>query len=248
MNAAKATVSLVRGAQRVYSRKWSFLAAFVLVLLLTVQVCVATGFIPDASNNSNTVVATAATSELNLNDSPLAAVVPLTDTNSESADAGVAAPVNGTLNMNGELPTKIVIPSIGVNTLVTNPDTLDVNSLDNYLSYSAARYPTSATLDQQGNVIIFGHSSYLPVVLNQHYKTFDGIQNLKAGDLIDVYSNTNEYVYAVTSEQKESELTDSIPLTTTGHTLTLSTCDSFTTKTDRFIVTATLVSSSALGN
>lgn len=244
MNAAKATVSLVRGAQRVYSRKWSFLAAFVLVLLLTVQVCMAVGFVPDSIDASSTAVATVATSNLNLNNSALVAAVPLTD----SDDSGVAAPVNGALNMNGELPTKVVIPEIGVNTPVTNPDTLDVNALDSYLSYSAARYPTSATLDQQGNVIIFGHSSYLPVVINQHYKTFDGIQNLKAGDLIDVYSATNEYVYSVTSEQKESELSDAIPLTTTGHTLTLSTCDSFTTKTDRFIVTATLVSSSPLGS
>lgn len=204
----------------------------------------ATGFVPD-NIAPNTAVATAAASGVTLENSPIIAGVPLTNAANNS---GVSANTNGALNMNGELPTRVVIPSIGVNTLVTNPDTLNVDALDSYLSYSAARYPTSATLDQQGNVIIFGHSSYLPVVINQHYKTFDGIQNLKPGDLIDVYSATNEYVYSVDTEQKESELTDGIPLTTTGHTLTLSTCDSFTTKTDRFIVTATLVSSSPLGS
>jgi len=98
-------------------------------------------------------------------------------------------------------------------------------------------------------VIIFGHSSYLPVVINQHFKTFDGIQNLKSGDLIYVYSGQHEFTYSVTGEQKESVLSNyAIPLTTSGHTLTLATCDSFTQKTDRFIVTATLVSSSPLGS
>jgi sortase (surface protein transpeptidase) len=59
---------------------------------------------------------------------------------------------------------------------------------------------------------------------------------------------TKEYVYAVTSVQQESAASnDSIPLTTTGHTLTLATCDSFGKKTDRFVVTSTLVGSYALG-
>jgi LPXTG-site transpeptidase (sortase) family protein len=244
MNAAKKTAAFIQAIQRASDRKWSFLVVFLVVLFVTVEVCMATGFVPD-NIAPNTAVATAAASGVTLENSPIIAGVPLTNAANNS---GVSANTNGALNMNGELPTRVVIPSIGVNTLVTNPDTLNVDALDSYLSYSAARYPTSATLDQQGNVIIFGHSSYLPVVINQHYKTFDGIQNLKPGDLIDVYSATNEYVYSVDTEQKESELTDGIPLTTTGHTLTLSTCDSFTTKTDRFIVTATLVSSSPLGS
>ncbi len=244
MNAAKATASFIRSVQSVYSRKWSFLGVFLLVLLVTVRICVLTGFIPNAPD---TAVATAATSSLDLGSASLAAVVPLTASNA-SENVGVPATVNGALNMNGELPTKIVIPEVGVSASIANPATTDVNTLDNYLSYGAARYPTSATLDQQGNVILFGHSSYLPVVINQHYKTFDGIQNLKAGDLITVYSNAHVFTYSVTSEQQQSELTDSIPLTTTGHTLTLATCDSFAQKTDRFVVTATLVGSSPLGS
>ena len=69
MNAAKTTVGLVRGAQRVYSQKWTFLAVFVLILFVTVQICMATGFIPDATNMA---VATPATS-----DSPPPSMVPL---------------------------------------------------------------------------------------------------------------------------------------------------------------------------
>jgi LPXTG-site transpeptidase (sortase) family protein len=248
MNAAKTTVSLVKATKRVYSRKWTFLVVFLLVLLATVYICMITGFIPDSSDSSDTAVATPATSTVTLNNSPLIAGVPITDSSDASADTGAAASDNGALNMDGELPTKVVIPEINVSAPVANPATTDVATLDNYLSYGAARYPTSATLDQQGNVIIFGHSSYLPVIINQHYKTFDGIQNLKVGDLITVYSSKDVFTYSVTSEEEQNANTDSIPLTTTGHTLTLATCDSFATKSDRFVVTATLVSSSPLGS
>jgi LPXTG-site transpeptidase (sortase) family protein len=241
MNSAKAAYGLVQASKRAWTRKWSFLAVFLLVLFIIVRIFTLIGFVPDAP------VADAADSSTNAGSTVYTPAVLAATT--APTDAGVSAPTNGTLNMTGDLPTKIVIPEVGVNAVVANPDTTNVDALDTYLSYGAARYPTSATLDQQGNVIIFGHSSYLPVVINQHYKTFDGIQNLKAGDQITVYSATTVYTYAVTSEQKESALSDfAIPLTTTGHTLTLATCDSFTTKTDRFIVTATLVGSSPLGS
>ncbi len=264
MSTAKNTKGLSGAVKKVYSRKWSFLVAFLIVLFIAVRVCTVTGFVPNPVDWSRLSVSASSTPAVDT--SALAAFVPLgvTSTNtsgtSDSDDSqtaaapqathasGASAPVTGGLNMNGELPVKVVIAKIGVNTQVTNPATTDVNALDNYLTYSAARYPTSATLDQQGNVILFGHSSYLPVVINQHYKTFDGIQNLKSGDQITVYSKEHVFTYAVTSVQKESATNGSIPLTTTGHTLTLATCNSFATKSDRFVVTATLVSSSPLGS
>jgi sortase (surface protein transpeptidase) len=238
--------------QKVYSRKWSFLALFLIVLFGTVSICMATGFIPD-STSANTVSLSGSSTDpfAGVSSSSLlasaASAAPLVA--SSNTDTGTASNVSGALNMSGDLPVKIVIPSIKVSATVANPDTTNVDALDSYLSYGAARYPTSATLDQQGNVIIFGHSSYLPVIINQHYKTFDGIQNLKPGDESTVYSATKEYVYSVQTENEESATSDfQIPLTTTGHTLTLSTCDSFAQKTDRFIVTATLVGSYALGS
>ena len=105
------------------------------------------------------------------------------------------------------------------------------------------RYPTSAKLGENGNVVLFGHSSYLPIVGNQAYKTFNGIQKLKAGDVITVSSSDEVYTYQVESMTKESANNAIIPLTVTGKELTLSTCDSFTTKTDRFVVVANFVES-----
>ena len=248
MSTTQAVAGFIRASQKAYSKKWTFLVAFLVVLYVTVRICMATGFIPNAVSDSLVAPSTPATNgknvpELPLQTSPLAASVGSIDVGSASA------PTDGTLNMQGELPTKVVVPSIGLSAKVANPATTNVDALDQYLLSGAARYPTSATLDQNGTVVLFGHSSYLPVVINQAYKTFDGIQKLKAGDEITVYSATHAYTYAVTTVQQENTTTGyGIPLASTGHTLVLATCDSFATKSDRFVVTATLVGSSALGS
>ncbi len=249
MSAKTTTVTLIRATQKAYTRKWSFLVAFVLVLYVTVLICTATGFIPDSTSFTipsavNGTTSTTTVPELPLQKSPLAASV-----GSIGFVNGQTAPIDGSINLNGELPVKVAIPTLGLSVKVANPATTNVDSLDQYLLSGAARYPTSATLNQNGTVVLFGHSSYLPVVINQAYKTFDGIQKLKSGDEIKVYSATNVYTYAVTTVQQENENTGyGIPLTSNGHTLVLATCDSFATKSDRFVVTATLIGSSALGS
>ena len=97
--------------------------------------------------------------------------------------------------------------------------------------------------------MIFGHSSYLPIVNNKAYKTFDGIQKLSAGDRITVYSSGAAYTYAVrTVEKKSAAADDGIPLTVAGKVLTLATCDSFGEKSDRFVVTADFVESHAISS
>ncbi len=221
---------------RVYAKKWTFLAVFLVIFGGSLWTLDALDFVPDAIDASETTkadttgapVATVTTSPLMVG--PAAAV---------SADIASAQ---------GELPVKVAVPKIGLSQKVANPSTTNVEALDNYLLTGTVRYPTSATLGQQGNVVIFGHSSYLPIVHNQEFKAFNGIQNLKSGDQIIVYSADRQYVYSVSSVQQMSATSDAIPLTTTGYTLTLATCDSFGQKTDRFVVTATLVGSYALGN
>lgn len=144
-----------------------------------------------------------------------------------------------------ELPSRIDIPAVGISVKVLNPTATDVASLDAALLSGAVRYPGSAKLGEEGNTVLFGHSSYLPVVHNQSYKAFNKIQDLEKGDRITVYGNGHTYVYAVDKVYQANATTDAIPLTVTGHTLTLVTCDSFASKSDRFVVTATLVESSA---
>lgn len=142
-----------------------------------------------------------------------------------------------------ELPTKIEIPKIKLSTVIENPTTTDIASLDEDLLRGAVRYPTSAKLGENGNVVLFGHSSYLPVVLNKAYQAFNGIQKLVAGDVVTVYSAGTAYTYRVRTVAKESTTDAAILLQVDSRVLTLSTCDSFGATTDRFVVTADFVES-----
>ena len=139
-------------------------------------------------------------------------------------------------------PTRIVAKSVGVDATIANPTSTNIEVLDQALLAGAARYPTSALLGQEGTVLLFGHSSSLPVVRNQAYKTFNGIQNLKKGEVISVFAGDKEYRYAVTGVRVADANDDVIELVQTGKHLTLVTCNnSFATKTKRYVVTADLV-------
>jgi len=160
-----------------------------------------------------------------------------------SVAAETSVPVSAIL----ELPTKIEIQAIGLSATIANPATTDTAALDRALLKGAVRFPTSAKLGENGNVVLFGHSSYLPIVGNQAYKTFNGIQKLAVGDAITVYSSDAAYTYSVKSVAKESANGNSaIPLSVIGKMLTLVTCNSFAEKTDRFVVVADFVESHAI--
>jgi|SRR6185503_6742035 len=192
----------------------AFAVAFAALFLLAVGFLNAVDALPDPSN-------TPASS-----DAPEAQVSTISQ----------ASKVSGT-----ELPTRVVAASVGIDQKVVNPSSTDVDALDQDLLSGTVRYPTSAKLNENGTVLIFGHSSYLPIVHNQAYKEFDGIQNLKDGDTVSVYSATTEYRYSVTKVEVANADEDVIELPKDGKYLTLVTCDSFTKKTDRFVVTAKFV-------
>ncbi len=139
-----------------------------------------------------------------------------------------------------ELPIKIEIPKINLSAVVVNPTITTVAVLDKELLKGAVRYPTSAKLGETGNVVLFGHSSYLPVVGNQAYKTFNEIQKLAVGDSITVYSSDMAYTYRVRNVVKKSANDGVIEFSIIGRVLTLVTCSSFGAKEDRFVVTADL--------
>jgi len=170
-----------------------------------------------------------------------------TDTsNNAPQSSGVAANVSAP-----EAPIRVVAKDIGLDIQIVNPTSTDINDLDNALTQGAVHYPTSAPLGINGTVLLFGHSSYLPVVYHSYYKTFDGIQDLKTGAIVSVYSGTTEYRYAVSGVRVADSTDDNdnqIPLSNDNKYLTLVTCDSFAAKSNRFIVTATFVGAYALDN
>lgn len=215
---------LILAVQKAWTKKWSFFALSLCAFFISVITLGQLDLLPDPST---TIAAT--------NDSGAALAA--------SAVVANATTTAQATNTTPELPVKIAIPAISLSATVANPTSTDVDVLDNDLLSGAVRYPTSAKLGVDGNVVIFGHSSYLPIVHNQAYKTFDGIQKLKQGDTITVYSSGTAYTYAVASVTKMDATSSGIPLTVTGKVLTLSTCDSFASKNDRFVVTANFVES-----
>jgi LPXTG-site transpeptidase (sortase) family protein len=141
----------------------------------------------------------------------------------------------------GEMPLSIKIPSIGVDSQIYNPVSTDVSVLDSYLLKGAVRYPGSALLGTSGNVFLFGHSTGYKIVNNQAYKTFNGLKNLKAGNLISVFSVKNEYVYEVLTVRLEGADEALVKFDSIGKKLTLSTCNTFGAKSERYVVEAELL-------
>lgn len=203
-------------------KKWSFLAAFLAVFFLTLSGLIAVGFAPSFVM-------------LPVRQAVYVQPVPVAVIPSEIVDPLFEVG-------KGELPIGIEIPSVGVKANVANPTSTDVDDLDEALLKGAVRYPTSGKLGEEGNVLVFGHSSYLPVVHNQSFKAFNEISKLEKGAPIFVYSDGRRYAYAVDTVEPADVANDAIPLSVDGSVLTLVTCNSFGDKTDRFIVTAHLVS------
>jgi len=154
--------------------------------------------------------------------------------------------VNAVQELPAEDPVRIVAPTVGIDTAVGNPISVSNEVLDNALLKGAVRYPDSALLGENARMYIFGHQSYLPVVHNQAFKAFNGLQKLKVGDEITVYSASALYHYRVSTVKHVTADQGVIELGSGDRTLTLSTCDSFGTKSDRYIVTAQFVSREAL--
>lgn len=145
-----------------------------------------------------------------------------------------------------ELPRKLILDSLDREIDVLNPKSRLITELDAALLNGVVRHPDSATFNNEGNIFILGHSSYLPQVFNKNFQAFNGIQDLEWGDTIRMQSADTEYVYRVDKvyHAKANELT--VPIADTGPKLTLATCNSFGSKDDRYIVESTLISKKPL--
>ncbi len=231
MKGIQTAARLVKAVQNAWQERWTFLIVFLFVFFLSFSSLIAVDLVPNEIGGASTAPSVTLTAS------------PLVATNSSPLSPNVLDAF-----VHGEQPVKIEIPAIGMSVAVNNPNTTNIETLNEWLTKGAVRYPSSALLGENGNVIIFGHSSYLPIVHNLAYKAFDDIQKLKVGEEITVYSSDRVYVYTVDTVEKKDASSDAIPLNVTGAKLTLSTCDLFgTQKTDRFVVTATLVESHSLG-
>lgn len=143
---------------------------------------------------------------------------------------------------NGALPVRVVIEAIGVDATVHTPATTDVRVLDQALSAGAVHYPGSG-VPGEGNMLLFGHSTSLSNVINQAYRTFNGVQHLEKGDDIIVYSAEQRHVYKVLSVALVRADEALVDFSQDTDMLTLSTCNTFGAKQERFVVEADYIGS-----
>ena len=139
-------------------------------------------------------------------------------------------------------PVRIIIDKVGIDSTVLNPEKTDIKVLDQALLRGAVRYPGSGLLGE-GNVFIFGHSTSLRVVNNQAYKTFNNLKNLTQGDEIRVRSHDREYLYRVVKVSLVSADTAWVDFTSKRKRLTISTCNTFGKKEERYVVEADFIKS-----
>lgn len=134
-------------------------------------------------------------------------------------------------------PDRITIDKVGINVKVYEPDSINVAVLDESLKKGAVYYPGSGTIEQ-GNIFIFGHSTNWPVVQNPAYKTFNGLNKLEKGDIIKVGAGNQEFSYKVQTVNLVDADNALVKFDNSGQTLTLSTCNTFGEKQERWVIVA----------
>ncbi|MFM2424127.1 MAG: hypothetical protein RLZZ70_518, partial [Candidatus Parcubacteria bacterium] len=209
--------------------KVSFLVTFFIVFTFTYGILFALDWLPEP------VTVTESKNE----EASEVAIIPATTTES-------IEPVTPAESPTLDQPLNLELPTLNRNVAVLNPDSRDIAVLDAALLKGVVRHPDSALLGETGNVVILGHSSYLPNVTNKNFQALNGVQKMKWGDTIILTSDTTSYTYRIEKvyEAKASGVT--IPTDVSGKRLTLVTCNSFGSTEDRFIVEATLIGEKAL--
>lgn len=223
----------------ILSQKWQFLAVFFAAFSVSYGLLFALDWLPEPKTEVPVVELvdeidfTATTTEEALDTSPAA----ISDEVRISAKG---------MQTGESMPDTLTIPSLGRTVDVLNPVSRNISQLDDALLHGVVRHPDSAALNQEGNLFILGHSSYLPNVLNKNFQALNGVQNLAWGDTITLQSGDTEYVYQVTKVYKVQASDTTVPIAGVGKKLTLATCNSFGSTDDRYMVEADLVDTKKL--
>lgn len=209
-----------------------FLAATIVIFFLTLSAADSIDFVPNYIDGTAPTAPT--TPEVSIGQNA-------------QIDTTVSAPValeNETLSdsATAELPTRLIISSIDLDLAIQNPSTKDVDALDALLVNGPARYSGSAKLGETGTMIVFAHSSHLPIVHNKMFQAFNRIPELTAGDAVTVESGTKKYLYSVVSVTKADATDTRIDMSPSlGTRLVLVTCDTLTGKSARYVLEAKLI-------
>ncbi len=138
----------------------------------------------------------------------------------------------------GGLPTRIVAPAIDLDTSVVEVGVVKENGRAVWETawHAAGHHLSSARPGQPGNMVISGHVSVADPGANA--AVFANLSRLKAGDVVEVYSGTDRYVYTIQSTS--TVLPNALNVLRSSHQsrLTLITCTP--DLKNRFVVVGTL--------
>ncbi len=140
-----------------------------------------------------------------------------------------------------ERPTHLSIPTVGITFAIVESESTAVEILDAALTKGIVHYPGSGLLGEDTNVLLFGHSSHLKYVRNPAYRALTGIEKLQSDDRIIVRGEKNEYIYSVISVRLTDKNEELVQFDSAAGKLTISTCNTFGSKDDRYVVTADLL-------
>ena len=220
--------------EKIWGAKFVFLGTFFLVFTVTYLVFLAADFLPEKPESNEETEEQVEVPESMADDSVIETEPVATTT--EDFDLAV-----GVLDVS-VLPVQISIEKIDKVVPILNPNSRTIADLDEALLNGVVRHPDSATLNQDGNVFILGHSSYLPNVFNKNFQAFNGIQDLAWGDKIEVFSEDAVFEYRVEKVYRAQASDVTVPIAGDEKILTLATCNSFGSVDDRYIVEAKQVS------
>lgn len=239
--------------KHVSNRPWEFLLLFLFIFFVIALILHIIDFVPEPKTDAENLSQTAPTVVVDVNAVastkfaeeptfvPIAAAAPVSPSRPEVQPVASATPSGS-----AEAPVRIEVMKVGVDTPVLNPASADIATLDEELLRGAVRHPQTSFLNENGDVLIFGHQSYLPVVKNKAFKAFNDLQELETGDQIIVYSATAKYYYKVSSIELAKASDGKVELAVGRPGLTLVTCNSLGAKEDRYVIKAEFVSKAAL--
>ena len=138
------------------------------------------------------------------------------------------------------IPVRITVGSVRIDTPVVTPESVEVEVLDRALLTGAVHYPQSALAGETGTMLLFGHSSYLPVVQNRAFQAFNELGKVKPGAEIVVHTETHTFTYTVKQVKLARAEEVTVRFEAEVPTLVLATCNTFGAKEERWVATALL--------
>jgi sortase A len=144
-------------------------------------------------------------------------------------------PTSTTIDKNA--PPSIIIKKINVNApVIYDQSTVDQSAFLQALQNGVVHYPNTAFPGQEGNIVIFGHSSEAWWAPGNYKYVFTLLDKLQIQDLIYLNYKGTRYVYRVYDIKVVQPDDLSVLNQSSGHLLTLLTCTPVGTAQKRLVI------------